>query len=89
MLQSYISNGGRFIDIATRAGADVVIGNHTEYNDAITKLAQLKFRLPGDPPLWVVGKEGVRRYLTAAQQCEKPRQKGTFLLCLDIRKINS
>ena len=71
MLQSYVSNAGRFLDIAGGAGADVVIGNHTEYNDAITKLAQLKARLPGDPHLWVIGKEGVRRYLTVAQQCGK------------------
>jgi metallo-beta-lactamase class B len=74
MLQSYVSNAGRFLDIATGAGADVVIGNHTEYNDAITKLAQLKARLPGDPHLWVIGKEGVRRYLTVAQQCGKAYQ---------------
>jgi metallo-beta-lactamase class B len=74
MLQSYVSNAGRFLDIAAGAGADVVIGNHTEYNDAITKLAQLKARLPGDPHLWVIGKEGVRRYLTVAQQCGKAYQ---------------
>ena len=74
MLQSYVSNAGRFLDIAAGAGADVVIGNHTEYNDAITKLGQLKARLPGDPHLWVIGKEGVRRYLTVAQQCGKAYQ---------------
>ena len=74
MLQSYVSNAGRFLDIAAGAGADVVIGNHTEYNDAITKLAQLKARLPGDPHIWVIGKEGVRRYLTVAQQCGKAYQ---------------
>ena len=34
MLQSYISNAGRFMDIAEGAGADVIIVNHTEYNDA-------------------------------------------------------
>jgi len=71
MLQSYISNAGRFLDIATGAGADVVIGNHTEYNDAIEKLEQLKARLPGDPHLWVIGKEGVRKYLSVAQECGK------------------
>ncbi|HVV44121.1 MAG TPA: MBL fold metallo-hydrolase [Bryobacteraceae bacterium] len=74
MLQSYISNAGRFLDIAQGAGADVIIGNHTEYNDAIAKLQQLKARLPGDPHVWVIGKEGVRKYLTVAQQCGKAYQ---------------
>jgi metallo-beta-lactamase class B len=35
MLQSYISNAARMKDIADGAGADVIIGNHTEYNDAL------------------------------------------------------
>jgi len=44
MLASYISNANRMLDIVGGAGADVIIGNHTEYNDAIGRLAKLKER---------------------------------------------
>ena len=71
MLQSYISNAGRLLDIADGAGADVIIGNHTEYNDALTRLEQTKARKPGDPNPWVVGKPEVRKYLTVVQECAK------------------
>jgi metallo-beta-lactamase class B len=71
MLQSYISNAGRFLDIADGAGADVIIGNHTEYNDALARFERTKARRPGDPNPWVVGKAEVRTYLTAVQECAK------------------
>lgn len=71
MLQSYISNAGRLKDIADGAGADVIIGNHTEYNDALTRLDRTKARKPGEPNPWVVGKVEVRNYLTVVQECAK------------------
>ena len=71
MLQSYISNAGRMQDIAGGSGADVIIGNHTEYNDALTRLEQTKARKPGEPNPWVVGKTEVRNYLTVVQECAK------------------
>lgn len=71
MLQSYISNAGRFRDIADGAGADVIIGNHTEYNDALARLDRTKARKPGEPNPWVVGKAEVGKYLTVVQECAK------------------
>jgi len=71
MLQSYISNAGRFMDIAEGAGADVIIVNHTEYNDALARLERTKARKPGEPNPWVVGKAEVRTYLTVVQECAK------------------
>jgi metallo-beta-lactamase class B len=71
MLQSYISNAGRLLDIADGAGADVIIGNHTEYNNALEKLELTKARKPGDANPWVVGKPEVRKYLTVVQECAK------------------
>ena len=57
MLQSYILNSARFLAAASAAGADVVIGNHTEYNDALGKLALLSARKTGEPNPYVVGAE--------------------------------
>jgi metallo-beta-lactamase class B len=71
MLQSYISNASRMLDIADGAGADVIIGNHTEYNDALARLDRTKARKPGEPNPWVVGKPEVRKYLTVVEECAK------------------
>jgi metallo-beta-lactamase class B len=71
MLQSYISNAGRFMDIVDGSSADVIIGNHTEYNDALARLARTKALKPGEPNPWVVGKAEVRNYLTVVQECAK------------------
>jgi metallo-beta-lactamase class B len=71
MLLSYISNAGRFLDIVDGSGADVIIGNHTEYNDALARLARTKARKAGEPNPWVVGKAEVRNYLTVVQECAK------------------
>ena len=71
MLQSYISNAGRFKDIAEGSGADVIIGNHTEYNDALARFERTKARKPGEPNPWVVGKAEVLNYLTVVQECAK------------------
>ncbi len=71
MLRSYISNANRFLDIADGAGADVIIGNHTEYNDALAKLDRTRARKPGEPHPWVVGKPEIRKYLTVVEECAK------------------
>src|SRR5579863_3621613 len=64
MLESYISNAGRLKDISEGSGADVIIGNHTEYNDALNRLERTKARQAGEPNPWVVGKREVQNYLT-------------------------
>ena len=71
MLQSYIANAGRMMDVAAGAGADILIGNHTEYNNALERLDRTKARKPGDPNPWLVGKPEVVRYLTVVQECAK------------------
>lgn len=69
MLDSYISNAKRLKDISDGLGADVIIGNHTEYNDALNRLERTKARKPGEPNPWVVGKAEVEKYLTVVQEC--------------------
>jgi metallo-beta-lactamase class B len=71
MLHSYISNASRMKDIAEGSGADVIIGNHTEYNDALARLERSKARKPGEPNPWVVGKDEVGKYLTVVDECAK------------------
>lgn len=71
MLESYIMNARRFKDISDGLGADVIIGNHTEYNDALNRLEQTKSRKGNDPHPWIVGKGEVQKYLTVVEECAK------------------
>src|ERR1051326_5293874 len=71
MLESYIANAKRLKDISDGAGADVIIGNHTEYNDALNRLERTKARKAGEPHPWIVGKVEVEKYLTVVEECAK------------------
>jgi metallo-beta-lactamase class B len=71
MLESYIANAKRLKDISDGAGADVIIGNHTEYNDALNRLERTKARKAGEPHPWIVGKGEVQTYLTVVEECAK------------------
>ena len=71
MLESYISNAKRLKDISDGLGADVIIGNHTEYNDALNRLERTKARKAGEPNPWIVGKGEVQTYLTVVEECAK------------------
>jgi metallo-beta-lactamase class B len=70
-LRSYSASAARFRDAALGAGADVIIANHTAFDLTLDKLAALGTRKPGDPNPWIVGKDGVNRYLTVAEECGK------------------
>jgi metallo-beta-lactamase class B len=70
-LRTYIGSAQRFRDVASRAGADVIITNHTAFDGTLAKLDALKSRKPGAPHPYVLGTEGVKRYLTVAEECAK------------------
>jgi metallo-beta-lactamase class B len=68
-LQSYADQAIRFRDIATRAKADVIMANHTEYDGSKTKLPAVAARKKGEQHPYVVGTDAVRRYLTTVNEC--------------------
>ncbi|MQA29281.1 MAG: MBL fold metallo-hydrolase [Luteitalea sp.] len=68
---TYIASARRFRDLAASAGADVVISNHTVYDESKTKIPALAKRKPGDPHPYVVGSDAVGRYLTVAEECAR------------------
>jgi len=70
-LQSYADQSARFRDLAGRAGADIVMANHTEYDGSKTKLPAVAVRKPGEPHPYVVGRDAVQRYLTTVNECAK------------------
>jgi metallo-beta-lactamase class B len=67
--QTYSDSAKRFKEIAARAGADVIIANHTMFDGTTTKIPALKTRQPNQPHPYVIGKEGVQRYMTTVQEC--------------------
>jgi metallo-beta-lactamase class B len=66
---TYRTSARRFRDIADKAGADVIIANHTNFDGSKTKLPAVLARKAGDPNPYVIGKDGVQRYMTVAYQC--------------------
>ena len=69
--RAYTASAVRFGEIAAKAGADVLISNHSEYDGSKTKLPALQARKPGDPNPYVVGTDSVKRYMKIAEECSK------------------
>ena len=67
--ETYSASARRFKEITARAGVDVLISNHTIFDGSKTKLPALARRKPGDPHPYVIGTDGVQRYLTVVDEC--------------------
>lgn len=67
----YIESAVRFRKLASAAGADVILSNHTAFDGSKTKLPALAARRPGDPHPYVVGPASIARYLTVAEECAR------------------
>jgi metallo-beta-lactamase class B len=68
-LQAYAASAERFKGIAARAGADVVLSNHTVYDGSKIKLPAVLARKPGERHPYVGGPDSVARYLTTVGEC--------------------
>ena len=66
---TYRTSARRFRDIADKAGADVILANHTIYDGSKTKLPAVLARKASDPHPYVIGKDGVQRYMTVVYRC--------------------
>jgi metallo-beta-lactamase class B len=73
----YVNSAVRFRDLAAKAGADVIIANHTLFDGTRTKVAALAKRGAGDSHPYVIGKDGVSRYLTVAEECARAELAGS------------
>jgi metallo-beta-lactamase class B len=75
-LQAYAASAERFRQIAAKAGADVIISNHTVYDGSKTKLPAVQARQPDQPHPYVVGADLVQRYLTTVGECAQAAVAG-------------
>lgn len=73
---TYIKSSERFRDVVTRAGADVLIANHTNFDGTKVKVPALAKRRPGDPHPYVIGNDAVKRYVTVANECAQAALAG-------------
>ena len=72
-LEAYIRSAQRFDDIAQKAGADIILSNHTDWDGSKVNLPQLAKREPDSTNPYVVGTPAVRRYLEVARECATAR----------------
>jgi len=72
-LEAYVRSAQRFDDIAQKAGADIILSNHTDWDGSKINLPQLAKREPDSQNPYVVGTPAVRRYLEVARECATAR----------------
>jgi metallo-beta-lactamase class B len=72
-LEQYIQSAQRFDQIAQKAGADVILSNHTDWDGSKVNLPLLARRSSGSSNPYVVGNAAVRRYLEVAKECATAR----------------
>ena len=56
-------------EVAAKAGADVLLSNHSNYDGTKTKLPALTKRKAGEPHPYVIGNASIDRFLTVAEEC--------------------
>jgi metallo-beta-lactamase class B len=69
--ETYEKSASRFRDIVSKAGADIILSNHTNTDGSKKKLPALAKRKAGDTHPYVIGSESVQRFLTVADECAK------------------
>jgi metallo-beta-lactamase class B len=72
-LEAYVRSAQRFDEIVQKAGADIILSNHTDWDGSKVNLPQLTKREPDTPNPYVVGTAAVRRYLEVARECANAR----------------
>jgi metallo-beta-lactamase class B len=56
-----------------KAGANIILSNHTDWDGSKINLPRLAMRAPGSANPYVVGNAAVRRYLEVAEECATAR----------------
>ncbi len=53
----------------TKAGADVLLSNHPDYDGSESNLPAMAKRRADEPHPYVIGNDRVRNFLTVAEEC--------------------
>jgi metallo-beta-lactamase class B len=65
----YINSQRKMAEAAARANATIVMSNHSEFDNAVTKIKLIAARKAGEPHPFEVGRDGVARYFKVMEEC--------------------
>jgi metallo-beta-lactamase class B len=69
--QKHVDSMARMRKMWQAAGVEVQVGNHQTQDNSVDKLEILRYRRPGDPNPYVLGKEGALRRLDVEMECTR------------------
>ena len=65
----YINSQRKMAEAAARANATILMSNHSEFDNAVTKIRLMAARKPGEPHPFEIGKDAVARYFKVTDEC--------------------
>jgi metallo-beta-lactamase class B len=65
----YINSQRKMAAAAARANATIIMSNHSEFDNAVTKVKLVTARKAGEPHPFEVGREAVARYFKVMEEC--------------------
>ncbi len=65
----YIASQRKFAKAVADAGATVLMSNHSEFDNAVTKIRMMAARKAGEPHPFEIGAEAVARYFKVTDEC--------------------
>src|SRR5205085_7769127 len=66
---TYIASQRKMAAAAAGAGATILMSNHSEFDNAVTKIKLMAARKAGEPHPFEVGRETVLRYFKVMDEC--------------------
>src|ERR1700690_3486969 len=65
----YINSQRKMAAAAAAANATVLLSNHSEFDNAVSKIRMLAARKPGEPSPFELGPDAVARYFKVSEEC--------------------
>ncbi len=66
---TYIYAQRKMAELAASLNAGVIMSNHSEFDNAVTKIKTLAARRPGEPHAFDLGRDAVLRYFKTSDEC--------------------
>ena len=66
--QNEIDSAVQYRALLAKLGVEGMISNHSEFDDAVAKIARLATRKAGEPHPFLPGRDSVRRYMTVVEE---------------------
>jgi metallo-beta-lactamase class B len=67
--ETYINSQRKMAALAATVNATVLMSNHSEFDNAVTKIKMLAARKPGEPHPFDLGRNAVARYFKISDEC--------------------